>query len=123
MKYTHYAPKAPLKLVEGGIEALRRVVNQSKGEGLHVGAFLYRGDGDKTDTLAETEVGADVLLYCGENGDVESIGRELYGMLRDFDQTKVDVIYGCILPSDLKEGLGMAVMNRMLKAASEVIGS
>lgn len=44
----------------------------------------------------------------------ETVAKHLYGILREFDALNVDIIYS---ESFSEEGIGQALMNRMLKAA------
>ena len=39
MKYTHYAPKAPLSIVEGSREFIQHLVDEKKEEGFKVGVL------------------------------------------------------------------------------------
>ena len=57
---------------------------------------------------------ADVVLSVGSREKEESIARHLFQVLREFDEAGVDVIYS----ECFEEGpLGMAIMNRLRKAA------
>ena len=57
---------------------------------------------------------ADVCKSVGERGDEEAAARELYRILREFDDECVEVIYA---EAFAESGVGRAVMNRLLKAA------
>jgi L-threonylcarbamoyladenylate synthase len=106
MKYTHYAPDAPLYVVDGSAQFLQTCVDR------------YRTDGKKVGVLASDEfarkVDADVVKRLGSSSDVEGIARGLYDQLRAFDDTNVDLILAEMYPAD---GIGEALMNRLLKAA------
>ena len=54
------------------------------------------------------------VVSIGTRNDDDSIARNLYAVLRKFDDMNVDVIYSETFDDD---GLGQAIMNRMLKAA------
>ena len=54
------------------------------------------------------------ILSIGSRENEESIAANLYAVLRDFDETDVDVILGETFYGD---GLGQAIMNRLIKAA------
>ena len=110
MKYRHYAPKASLSIVEGRAEAVTSFINtktkEQMSEGLKVGIIA----------TAET-------VACYESGDVKCIGTRademtiaagLFDVLRSFDAEGVDVIYS---EAFQEEGIGSAIMNRLLKAA------
>lgn len=102
MKYTHYAPSAPLYLVEGGREDLVRVVTTRQEAGKRVGALVFD----------EATTPADVTLSLGTS--METAAQRLYEALRKFDETDVEEIYvNRIEPT----GVALAVYNRLYKAA------
>lgn len=110
MKYRHYAPNGSLIIVEG---PPRRVVS-------YINACVDgdRERGEKTGVIGTSEVleqyRADVVKCIGSRGDEEGIARNLFSVLREFDDEKVTSIYSESFPS---QGLGQAIMNRLLKAA------
>lgn len=106
MKYTHYAPKASLYIVEGSFSFLQALINEQKQKGKKVGVLT-------TEERAR-EYSADYVVVCGSRGDLESIAQNLYDRLRSFDETDVDIIYSESFPT---AGIGHAVMNRLMKAA------
>lgn len=110
MKYRHYAPKADLSIVEGAMDKVIAKINEL--------AETQVKEGHKVGIIGtEESVGK---YTCG---DVKSIGtREdeatiavhLFAILREFDTDQVDYIYS---ESFDTEGIGSAIMNRLLKAA------
>jgi L-threonylcarbamoyladenylate synthase len=110
MKHRHYAPRAMLIVVEGEIEACARKVQEITDE--------YRKSGRKVGILATDEktrgYRADVVKSLGPREDLESAARNLFRLLREFDEEHVDVIVAEGVPL---EGLGLAVMNRLRKAS------
>lgn len=112
MKYKHYAPNAPLYLVSGTREFFQRLVEEKEKEGLKVGVLTTEECVDLFD--------ADVVLACGRRAELETVAASLYDTLRRFNQMKVDIIFSEMFPS---EGVGHAIMNRLLKAAgNKIIG-
>ena len=111
MKYKHYAPSAPMILIDGAEDriagALAEKIRQAVREGKKVGAVVS----------AETALRLPAQALCavyGPRGDAGQIAGNLYTALLSFDQTPVDVIYA----EGISEcGLGLAVMNRLRKAA------
>lgn len=110
MKYKHYAPKADFRMFRGDISKVTEHINMLAKE--------YLDKGAKVGIIASNET-KDKYTY----GDVVSIGsrmdeitisKNLYKVLRDFDDKEVDYIFGETFED---EGLGQAIMNRMLKAA------
>ncbi|MDR3589093.1 MAG: L-threonylcarbamoyladenylate synthase [Negativicutes bacterium] len=109
MKYTHYAPAAPLILLEGEYPAQTKVlaeqIRKAQAEGKRVGAVVA------TETAVPEGVAAAVY---GSRRHSEEIAANLYNALRFFDTEPVDIIFA----EGIEEtGLGLAVMNRLRKAA------
>lgn len=117
MKYTHYAPKGELTLVETQTEAGKCVVDkiielakQKKREGYRVGIMA------PAETISCYEGQADVVICLGDRKEQITVAAGLYGALRDFDSEGVEYIYA---ESFRGEGLSYAIMNRLLKAAGQ----
>lgn len=108
MKYRHYAPKAPMYLLEGkSAQLLPEMAAQAAAEGLKVGVLCSSAMKDRLPQLPQLQ-----LACWGDSR--EQLAAELFYLLRDFDRTRPDVI----LAEGIDEnGLGLAVMNRMRKAA------
>ena len=111
MKYTHYAPAAPMTLFEGEVDkvaaALAHEADRLLAAGKRVGAVTTL----ETAPLLASRVAA---VSLGSRENVEEAAANLYSALRHFDTEKVDVILAEGLP---EAGLGLAVMNRLRKAA------
>ncbi len=114
MKYRHYAPKGELTIVTGNSEQVVEYIN------LHVGEDHQKGE--KVGVIGTKELldryQADVIKSVGSRNDEESIARHLYTILREFDDENVTKIYS---EGFATEGLGQAIMNRLLKAAGHKI--
>ena len=110
MKYRHYAPKGELVVVEGSSDRVAEYINRA--------AEADRHAGEKTGVLGSRELlaeyRADVIKCVGSRGDEESIARNLFAVLREFDEEGVTKIYS---ESFSSPGLGQAIMNLLLKAA------
>lgn len=109
MKYTHYAPKGEMSLVDGAraVEVIHSLVHQAHERGQKVGILTTEEHGVQFPD-------ADVLRICGRRSDLASVAAGLYDAIRSFDHTDVDVIYAETFP---ETGVGLAVMNRLRKAA------
>lgn len=110
MKYRHYAPKAQLTVVEGEISKVVAYINDQTGkhiaEGKKVGIIA---------TVESVERYSEGDVKCiGTREDEMTIANHLFGILREFDEDQVDVIFS---ESFDNSGLGSAIMNRLLKAA------
>ncbi|MGL6200115.1 MAG: L-threonylcarbamoyladenylate synthase [Lachnospiraceae bacterium] len=110
MKYRHYAPKAPLTIIEGTpeeeVKAIRQIAYEQKRYGKKVGIIAT------SETAGKYSVG--VVKSIGARENEKAIARNLYGVLRDFDREDVDYIYS---ESFSRDGIGWAIMNRLGKAA------
>jgi L-threonylcarbamoyladenylate synthase len=114
MKYRHYAPKGELTIVEGSSEKVVEYINTAVMEA--------RNAGEKTGVIAteelKTKYCADVVKNVGSRSDEGSIARNLYMVLREFDDENVTKIFSESFDTD---GLGQAIMNRLLKAAGHKV--
>ncbi|WP_124068183.1 L-threonylcarbamoyladenylate synthase [Clostridium sp. E02] len=110
MKYKHYAPKADLTLVEGEPKAvvlqINKLVKEKLDSGLRVGVICT---GETMDSYSYG-----IVRSLGFRAKEETIAHNLYGVLREFDDLGVDVIFS---ESFSKDHLGQAIMNRLMKAA------
>ncbi|MDD2355121.1 MAG: L-threonylcarbamoyladenylate synthase [Lachnospiraceae bacterium] len=114
MKYRHYAPKGDLKIVAGPQDKVVDYINKAAAEA--------SGRGEKTGIICTDETRAlyraDSIKSAGTRTDEESIAKELFRVLREFDDEQVTVMYS---ESFDKSGIGMAVMNRLMKAAGQQV--
>lgn len=114
MKYRHYAPRAPLVLVEGDAEKAARMLRQLSKEytqnGVVVGILC-------TSDTREAYQGMKVV-DLGMRHDLHSIASNLYSALRTLDQQGVDII---LAEGTGAEEMGLAVMNRLRRAAERII--
>ena len=108
MKYRHYAPKAKLTIIESDFEKFRSFVEKEKSlsQGKRIGLILTEENRGK--------IQADEVEYIGSRDSYEDIAHNLFAVLRRFDEKKIDIIYS---ESFEEAELGMAIMNRLVKAA------
>lgn len=110
MKYRHYAPKGTMTIIEGEAESVILRINELVKEA--------EEKGEKVGVLCSDEsfnyIKCAIRHNVGSRNDDKEIARHLYKLLRDFDDEEVTVIFS---ESFSKEGFGMAVMNRLMKAA------
>jgi L-threonylcarbamoyladenylate synthase len=111
MKHRHYAPNAEMVVVEGEFDNVIEKVREL--------AKLYMAEGKKVGVLATDEslsnYNADIVKSLGSREDLTTIAKNLFKLLREFDEEKVDII---VAEGIASQGLGLAVMNRLRRAAN-----
>ncbi len=117
MKYRHYAPRAPMRLVE------REQVKNAVSKALETSSYVRVGLWADHDICACYNKNSKVVaVSSGARHDALAAARGLYSALRDFDgegnQLGVDIIIASI-PENADDGIAQAVLNRLSKAASE----
>ena len=109
MKYKHYAPASPLVLLDGDSDnVLKFLKNEQKTKKCAI--LCYDEEISQLDDK--------LLLPIGDSMDITSHAHLLFSRLRECDDLKPDVIYAH-LPS--KDGLGLALYNRMIRAAAHTV--
>ncbi|NEW08917.1 threonylcarbamoyl-AMP synthase [Paenibacillus sp. SYP-B3998] len=111
MKYTHYAPQGHLHIVQGEDEEkviawIQRDIDAAKLRGMSTGILTFEEHSSKYQ--------ADCVIACGSLSQPETIAQELYASLRRFDEEGIRYIIAEACP---EKGIGLAIMNRLLKAA------
>ncbi|AEG61904.1 L-threonylcarbamoyladenylate synthase [Desulforamulus ruminis] len=115
MKYAHYAPAAKVVLFEGEPKSVVQCLGVRTGE-------LLAG-GERVGILATEEnqgryPKGSIVLTMGPRENPSEAAAVLFSLLRQFDEHQVDVI----LAEGLElGGIGLAVMNRLRRAAAEVV--
>lgn len=110
MKYRHYAPKAPVKIVSGEIDKVvakisEMVLNYNE-QGKNVGIIAT----DETIDSYKNEI----VISLGSRSNLSDIGKNLFKVLRSFDSIDVSIIL-CEAFEEI--GVGTAIMNRLKKSA------
>jgi len=114
MKYKHYAPKGELTIISGQADHVRKrlqqEVDKKRAQGYKVGVIAAGEDGSAYQ--------ADSVKVTGNRDDLAQIAKDLFRMLREFDDEGMDFMY---TEGFSDKGIGQAVMNRLLKAAGHKI--
>jgi L-threonylcarbamoyladenylate synthase len=109
--YRHYAPNAKVIVVEGSLDVLVKKVQTL--------AYKYMKMYKKVGILASSETKqiykADTIKSFGSRNNFKSVANKLFNLFREFDKEKVDII---IAEGIASKDLGLAVMNRLRKAAA-----
>ena len=111
MKYRHYAPKAPLTLLDGESEAV--IAFMAKAAEAHgVGILCYEEE------MPLMPKGA-ILFPVGKRDDLATQAHRLFAVLREADADKrITALYAHLPP---QSGLGLALYNRLIRAAAHTV--
>ncbi|MBC2184100.1 threonylcarbamoyl-AMP synthase [Listeria sp. FSL L7-0233] len=107
MKYTHYAPKAPVYLIEGSTEFWQSEINKAEAAHKKIGILATKELANKLTTSA-------IIQTTGSISALDEVATSLYNGLRAFDHEDVELIFAEVYP---ETELGAAIMNRLEKAA------
>ncbi len=109
MKYRHYAPTAPLVLLTGKDEDVLAYL-QKEAQTSKCAMLCYD---EEVEALKST-----TLFPIGKKHDLATQARRLFAALREADGTDAQIIYAHLPP---QEGLGLALYNRLIRAAAHTI--
>lgn len=114
MKYTHYAPRGALSIVRGPspqtvADWITTRLDDAVEHGETIGLMIF----DEHKGLYHDRPDL-CIVTMGPLSSLDIVARFLYAGLRQFDEAGVTFILAEACP---EEGLGTAVMNRLLKAA------
>lgn len=108
-RYRHYSPKAPVVLLEKpSSEVLRHEIAGALGRHHRIGCLLHK--------LEWPEVSPRIIVQR-VGGNLADYARALFAALRQLDAHDVDIIF---VEGVAEEGIGVAVMDRLRRAASPV---
>ena len=114
MKYRHYAPQGDLAIVEGSPEHVVSYINEACGKA--------KAEGKVTGIICTDETRdryqADYVYSAGTRSDEETVARQLFKILREFDDDGAQVLFS---ESFAGGGICMAIMNRLMKAAGQKV--
>ena len=109
MKYRHYAPAAQVIIVDGPHSAVVRYIKQISAKGA-CGVICFEEDRDCF---------TGPVFTLGSRSSTEQQARKLFDCLRAIDEIKeIERVYAFMPKTN---GLGLAVMNRLVKAAGFMI--
>ena len=112
MKYRHYAPDAPLILLDGSADDTLAFLQQEQTT-KRCAILCYEEE------IATLSGYPNALLFpVGARDDLAAQAHVLFTLLRHADRSAPDVIYAHLPP---KDGLGLALYNRMIRAAAHTI--
>lgn len=115
MKYAHYSPKAKLEIISGKNlydvkNCIIEKVKEAQTNGIKTGIMTFEE--------SKHHYNADLVLSYGQLSNPESLAHHLYAVLRTFDTQGITYILAESCP---EVGVGVAVMNRLRKAAGNLV--
>lgn len=105
MKYKHYAPKAEITLVKGSFDRFKALLEENKNQ--NPTALCYTEDMEK--------LGDFPCVSYGSKTNLNEQASRIFDALRELDEIGAGVVYARF-PS--MEGIGLAVYNRLIRAAA-----
>lgn len=106
-KYKHYAPNAKVVVLMGNDEAFRKEVKKILSSEKNVGIMTF--DKDKGQYDSEN------IIYMGSQNNLSTMSKILFKSFRKMDENSVELI---VVRGVEEKGLGLSIMNRLKKAAS-----
>lgn len=104
MKYKHYAPKADITILDGSFEQFKQYVQAHADQS--PACLCFTGEAEK--------LGVPCVEY-GREGDGEDQSKHIFRCLRALDEQGDKVVYA---RCPQKDGVSMAVYNRLIRAAA-----
>ncbi len=109
MKYRHYAPSCPLVLLDGEYEDVLAFLKKEQTE-KNCAILCYSEEMSK--------LRSEKLIDVGGISDLATQAKNLFAALRLADTMSAEIIYAHL---PLKTGLGLALYNRMIRAAAHTV--
>ncbi|MBO7761560.1 MAG: threonylcarbamoyl-AMP synthase [Clostridia bacterium] len=110
MKYKHYAPKTPFALLEGSEDQVAAFLHD---KGANVAFFAYEEDIPLLRSCTKA-----TLIAIGSRNEPQQLAKRLFWLLRECDKKGYTEIYADL---PVPRGLGLALYNRMIRAAAHKI--
>lgn len=112
MKYRHYAPQAPLMLLDGDRDSIGAYISQFSRK--NVAVIAYEDD----ILYLKSKIPHARFYSFGKKDDEKEQAHNLFNILREADKENYEQIYA---PLPRKAGVGLALYNRMIRAAAHKI--
>lgn len=111
MMYKHYAPKAKLTLISGDENRVAQkcieLYQKSESENINSKILCF----DEHDYLYPKNS----YIRIGSKNHLEELAHRLFALLRNLDDQNIECVYSEVADLD---GIGLAIMNRMIRAAA-----
>lgn len=110
MKYKHYAPDSKCLLIcsdsnENIVNNINKILEENSNKNIIVLST--------TENIAKYK--AETILDLGSNRNYEEISQRIFSLLRKVDSYNPDLV---IIEGVKKEGIGIAIMNRLIRACA-----
>ena len=112
MKYRHYAPRAEVRLLDGDIGEVCDYIRSLSEKNIAV--IAYDEDVEALKVCLDEEN----IVAFGSRSDELLQAKRLFSVLRDLDKRDLSLI---LAPTPRREGVGLALFNRMIRAAAHKI--
>lgn len=112
MKYRHYAPDAPLVLLDGDTDEVSSFIASEGKESFAVICYSEDEESLRRDLPQAT------FYILGAKDNINEQAHQLFAILREVDKQSYEKIYA---PLPSKDGVGLALYNRMIRAAAHTI--
>lgn len=110
MKYTHYAPSAPMQIIVGETDKVVQKIQQL----IEENRLLHKKVGILATEETKNHYTNCIVISIGSKKNTKEAAANIFKALRGFDEKKVDIIFAEAVE---EKEMGLAVMNRMRKAA------
>ena len=112
MKYRHYAPRAEVRLLDGDTQAVCDYIRSLPEKNIAVIAY------DEDVPALKPLLPKENIVAFGSRSDEITQARRLFSVLRDLDKRELSLI---LAPTPRRDGMGLALFNRMIRAAAHKI--
>lgn len=116
MKYKHYSPETKLILYKSNYKNLFNYI--SKNNNKKIALVMTKESIDKLKRKETFDLANIEFVKIGSLKNIKDIANKLFYTLRELDKAEFDLI---IIEKIPEKGIGEAIMNRVYKAASELI--
>lgn len=113
VKYKHYSPKAEVILFDGDLDMVISEINTQANK-----LAEHKKVGIMATEQTKNSYSCGLVISSGDRNHPKTIAANFFKLLRNFDEQGVDVI---LIEGVDKQGVGMAIMNRMIRAAGHNI--
>ncbi|MEG3006698.1 MAG: L-threonylcarbamoyladenylate synthase [Oscillospiraceae bacterium] len=104
MKYKHYSPNAKVFIVKGSFEKYKNFIENLNEDGIY--GLVFTGESSR--------LAVNSLEYGDEKSSLEQ-AHNLFFKLRELDEKNARIVYARL---PLQDGVGLAVYNRLIRAAA-----